>query len=151
MKPGLYFCQPWRSPEGWRIALSPMFCDTLYNIRTPMYSWSLIRKNSSDVYCICDSSILDSYCSIIINICYKVWIQERDLILIFCASFKQHFVSNFILVRNSCPIFLDIIFIYNFLFPCSNEFPICFVGNIEHHVSAKHQLCWTTLSSGVDC
>ena len=87
---GLYLCQPRRSPEGWRIAFSPMLKDSWFISKGCFNLWSSIGLNPSDIYCVRHSSLLNLDSSIIINICYEMGPWKRRFIFIFCTFFNKY-------------------------------------------------------------
>ena len=95
--------------------------------------------NVADVYGVGHRAFLHAYCAIAVYLYYLV----RSFIGI-APEFRKgvgavkYLLANAICVRNALRVFLTVVFVYKFLFPFSDKFPVRVVANIKDRIATKH-------------
>ena len=95
--------------------------------------------NVAYVYGIGHSAFLHAYCAIAVYLYYLV----RSFVGI-APEFRKgvgavkYLLANAISVWNALRVFLPVVFVYKFLFPFSDKFPVRVVANIKDRIATKH-------------
>jgi len=98
---------------------------------------SMVRLNSSDVNCVRDSSDLEAYSSIRIDLQYGMRSAIGLFIFVFSPFSEHHQVAYLVCVLDSFGVFQSVVFIDNFLFAISDVFRVRSMLDIQDHIPSE--------------